>query len=193
MFSAQAISVQRRNQQRPSARLLHLQPDGIQLFPASPARIFQVIDKGGLFRHRRAVCPYQVHRVGNALGGYAVPAKLLFQLQRFFHGEYLAVYAYCVSRFQRGTQESWDAGRFRQHFFVELYFRPFQLPGGLQEVAGVGPQPGFVAGDDYGSCRPCESRNPLPRFPVGGDIFAQVGVCAGNDEGGYALFVESSP
>lgn len=131
--------VQRGNQQGFGIRLLHFQPDRIQFLPTSLSGIFQVMNKGGTFRHVRPVRPYRAHRVGDILHGYAVLMKLLFQLQHFFHGEYLAVYAYRISRFQCVAQKSGDAGSFRQHFFVEFYAGSLQLPGGLQKVTGIGP------------------------------------------------------
>ena len=52
---------------------------------------------------------------------------------------------------------------------------------GLEEIAGVGPQSGFMRGNDYRARRAVESGYPLSRFPAIRRILAQVRVGAGDD------------
>jgi hypothetical protein len=54
---------------------------------------------------------------------------------------------------------------------------------GLRVVAAVGPDAGKVPGGDEGADRAGEARHPFAAAPTAGQVFGQVGIGGGDDEG----------
>lgn len=74
--------------------LFHLPADSSQFVRTAFPGVFHLVDKGGCFGHGRAVCPYLIHRVGNALYGDVVFCQILLQGYGLCGGKYLSVYTY---------------------------------------------------------------------------------------------------
>ena len=164
--------VEGREQQAVGFGLLHFGAYGLQLFGTGAPGILRVVDEGGGLGHFRSSVPDLFHRVGGAFKPYPFDCQLFPERAGCVGGKHPAVNACGLSLFQSFGQKSGDGGCFGQHLFVEVDAGAFYLSGGLQEVARVGPQAGFVPGDHYGASRTGKTGNPFPALPVGSHVFA---------------------
>ena len=156
-------------------------PDTLHLFPCrNPGRMYIVYVHLGDGHRRPTLGPY-LSRIEIHLQGDPFPG------QEFFHppcrspGKYPAVHSDHRTGRQVFRHPSHPFGLGLYLEFVQLYLGAVQLRLGLEEVPGVGPQSGMVAGNHYRTGRSGKPAHPGAHRKARRGILALMRVGGGNN------------
>ena len=134
------------------------------------------MDENFVGRQWGAVEPDSVGRlkVGHKLD--AVAFQRLFERFVGFDREQHSVDAHGLSGAQASGDILVDRRSGGQHLLHQLNACPFELFGGLEEVARIGPEQGMVHSCHESAGRAVESAEKFAQMPVVGHVLALVGV-----------------